>query len=98
MTNDTLTEMWTALERLQPIADRNDIALGLAWRQMTVERTREATKAASRLCSSAARRAQEDGAALEFMSSAAWFAADALLPRAAWTVESATKALQAVRS
>lgn len=96
MTNDTLTEMWAALERLQPIADRNDA--GGAWQRMLNERTYTAAIAARRACGSNGLRVQGDADALALMSWAAADAADALMDNAASATRYAQKALQAVRS
>lgn len=96
MTNDTMAEMWAALEQLQPIADRNGV--GPAWQGMLDKRTPAAAEFARRLCAYSTPRVQEDGGALAFMSLAANDAADALREHAKRATSYAYRALQAVRS
>ena len=68
-----MNDMWTALERYQPFADRH--GFGAEWRRMTTERTPDAAKAAAAWAAYAARRAEDAAWAVRRAEDAAWAAA-----------------------
>ena len=63
-----MTNMWEALERYQPYADRH--GFGAEWRRMTTERTPEAAWAAARAAAAAAAAEWEARAAIQNINEA----------------------------